>query len=144
MVAGCALAPMRSMLEPLGELDATTSKFAMPVKYSPPYQLLVGVPKPERPESQAPAVRFEGSISIRGSDGTAAVVPISAATASKSTWLDEYPDERLTAYIVTWEAEIDGQQFSKWLRRGQDYAVEVTFTTPPPAGSSLWLASLTR
>ena len=79
--------------------DCTTNSldFSMPVRYSSPYEFVLGVP-----QSQTGKLGFQGEIILRQGTDVVARIPISSHDITPCNWLHSAPD--LSGYILTWSA----------------------------------------
>jgi hypothetical protein len=121
----------------LADCATNSLSFAMTVQNSAPYEFVLGVP-----QSQIKQLSFSGQIVLQQGTDVVARIPISSHDTTPCNWLHSTPD--LSGYILTFSRTNHGERLSDLLVQKQSYKVHVDFTDPPPAGSSLWLASMKR
>lgn len=95
---------------------------------------LLAVPKsiPKRPP------QYRGWMTLRQEGKVILDFPFSARSSMKSNWLD---DRGVTGYVIVGEGKYrDFHLLPKYLHDGQSFEVTVSFSQPPPDGSSLWFS----
>ena len=115
------------------ELASSEVELEFRPEFNPPHHFLIGVPgTAKRPPG------FRGTLGIVDSAGKVQTLSMDSDTAEYSNWL---PEPSLTGFILAWDKRSDP---ARDLQPGQTYHLHLSFTKPPPAGSSLWFSSMRR
>ena len=99
------------------------------------FSIVLGVPY-----TDTNALAFRGELVFRQRTGTVARVPVGSHDVTPCNWLANHASApHVAGYILTWSRTNATERLDHLFAKGQSYDVEVHFTEPPPATSTLWL-----
>jgi hypothetical protein len=144
-LSGCGFSEFPKQ-EKLADIKSKVTKFSVTRPRGRTFRLVLGVKEPKilSPDKAKKAAidktRFRGTVLIQQAGKTIVSYPISAEKATNSNWLQS--SGYASGYILAPKPSDSMAPLDDYLAPGQKYDVTVTFSQPPTAESSVWLAWL--